>query len=60
VSAKGLRQEVRDRLASVVSQAQRAQRMALTNDNLCDLLDEIDNEVQAVIKLVERARGVTS
>lgn len=62
--AKGVRvlelRELRDRLASIVDQALIAKRMALTNDNLCDVLDGIDNEVQAVIKLVQRARGVES
>jgi hypothetical protein len=31
--------------------------MAIRSDNLCDLLDDIDNELQAVITLVNRIRG---
>jgi hypothetical protein len=59
--AKGIRivtlREVRDRLTSIVEQALMAKQMALTNDNLCDVLDAMDNELQAVIRLVAEARG---
>ena len=52
--------EVRDLLTSIAEQALVARRMSLTNDNLCDVLDAMDNEVQTVIRLVEQARAVTS
>ena len=55
-----VRDEVREHLASIVSQAGLANRMALKNDNLCEVLDAMDNELQEVIRLVERVRGVTS
>ena len=48
------------RLDSLVERARIAKRMTLTNDNLTDVLDDMDNELQEVIKLVEQARGVTS
>ncbi|HLG58256.1 MAG TPA: hypothetical protein VI485_23125 [Vicinamibacterales bacterium] len=57
MSARKLRDEVRERLGNIAEQALLAQKMALKNDNLCDVLDDIDNEVQAVIKLVEQARA---
>jgi hypothetical protein len=60
VSAKKLREQVRERLASIAEQAGLAQKMTLKNDNLCDVLDTMDNELQEVIRLVEQARGVTS
>jgi hypothetical protein len=52
-----LRDQIRDRLRSVASQATQAQRLSVESDNLCDLLDDIDNELQAVIGLVNRARN---
>jgi hypothetical protein len=59
---KALREELRDRLQSIASQAQSAQRMSATSDNLCDLIDDIDNDVQATIEIINRLRrnGETS
>jgi hypothetical protein len=34
--------------------------MPLQSDNLCDLLDDMDNALQEVIQLVQHARGVAS
>jgi hypothetical protein len=48
--------QIHDRLRSVASQAMQAQRMSPTSDNLCDILDDIDNDVQAVIELVRQVR----
>ena len=59
MSVKKLRDEVRAHLASIAEQAGVAQKMALTNDNLTDVLDYMDNQLQTVIKLVAQARGVT-
>ena len=59
MSVKKLRDEVRAHLASIAEQAGVAKKMALTNDNLTDVLDDMDNELQTVIKLVAQARGVT-
>ena len=56
---KKLRDDVRAHLASIAEHAQIAKRMALTNENLTDVLDTMDNELQTVIKLVAQARGVT-
>jgi hypothetical protein len=52
-----LRDLIRERLGSVASQAVQAQRMSVTSDNLCDVLDDIDNELREVIELVQRVRG---
>jgi hypothetical protein len=52
-----LRDLIRDRLGSVASQALQAKRLRVTSDNLCDMLDDIDNELQEVIQLVQRVRG---
>ena len=51
-----LRDQVRERLQSVAEQAVVAQRMSVKSDNLCDVLDDLDNELQEVIELVRRAR----
>lgn len=55
-----LRDQVRSHLHLVMEQAEQAQRLSVTNDNLCDVLDDMDNELQTVIELVRRARGVES
>jgi hypothetical protein len=52
-----LRTSVRDGFRSIAVQARQAQRLSINSDNLCDLLDDIDNELQAVIELVKLARG---
>ena len=52
-----LRDLIRDHLRSIESQAEQASRISATSDNLCDMLDDIDNELQEVISLVKRARG---
>jgi hypothetical protein len=55
-SRQDVRDEIRARLQSVASQAVQAQRLSVDSDNLCDLIDDIDNELQAVIALVNRVR----
>jgi hypothetical protein len=57
VSMTVLRTRIRDGLRAIALQARQAQRMSIHSDNLCDLLDDIDNELQAVIELVNLARG---
>ena len=47
---------LRDRLQSIAEQAVQAKRMSVQSDNLCDMLDSIDNDVQAVIELVNKIR----
>jgi len=59
VNAK-LLDAVRDRLAAIAEQAATAKQMPLQSDNLCDLLDDMDNALQEVIQLVQHARGVAS
>ncbi len=59
MSAKTLREarsEIRERLQHIASQAKRAARIRVDSDNLCDALDDIDNDLQAVIALVNRVR----
>ena len=60
VELVSLRDQVRSHLHLVMEQAEQAQRLSVTNDNLCDVLDDMDNELQTVIELVRRARGVES
>jgi hypothetical protein len=55
-SRNTLRDDVRDRLREIAERATQARRMNVRSDNLCDLLDEIDNEVQAVIGIVNQLR----
>jgi hypothetical protein len=59
---KALRDALRDRLQSIASRALQARRMSVTSDNLCDLVDDIDNDVQAAIEIINRLRrnGETS
>lgn len=57
VAKNALRLEIRDRLSSIEVQAARAQRVAVSSDNLCDILDDLDNELQTVIRLVNGARA---
>jgi hypothetical protein len=47
---------LRDRLRSIASQAMQAQRMSVNSDNLLDAIDDLDNDLQAVIEMVNRAR----
>lgn len=47
----------RMRLREIADSAKRAQRMSLTNDNLCDLIDEIAENLQWVTEIVNKARG---
>jgi hypothetical protein len=51
-----LRDQIRDRLFSIAEQAVAAKRISIQSDNLCDALDDIDNEVQVVIRLIDKAR----
>jgi hypothetical protein len=51
-----LRKQIRDRLRAVAERAVQAQRMSVESDNLCDLIDDIDNDLQEVIALVNRVR----
>jgi len=51
-----LRNEIRDRLEAVAEGARKAKRMAVTNENLTDLVDGIDEDLQAVIALINGAR----
>ena len=51
-----MRDKIRARLEFIASQAVQAQRMSVYNDDLCDRLDDIDNDLQAVIALVNRVR----
>ena len=56
---RGIRttREIRDLLHSIEEQAKEAQRMSPTrNENLCDMLDSIVNDVQAVIELMNTVR----
>jgi hypothetical protein len=57
MASQTVRLQVKERLASISAQAQQAQRMSVTNDNLCDVLDDIDNELQMVIELVQSLRS---
>ena len=53
-------QQLRDRLQSIATQAIEAKRMDPTkNENLCDLIDAIDNDVQSAIALIKQLRGVS-
>ncbi len=49
--------EVRERLMTIASQAEQAQSLPIDSDNLCDVIDAMDNELQRVIALVNRVRG---
>ncbi len=51
-----LRDQIRDGLRCIAAQATQARRLSVTSDNMCDRLDDIDNEVQRVVELVNRAR----
>jgi hypothetical protein len=51
-----MREEIRDRLREIADQALGAQRMSIKGDNLCDALDDLDGEVQALIELVGKVR----
>ena len=51
-----LRGEIRERLELVASQANQAKRLRPENDNLLDLIDSIDNDIQAVIEMINRVR----
>lgn len=51
-----IRNQIRDRLREIADRARSAERMSVTSDNLCDALDDIDNDLQAVIDLVKRVR----
>jgi hypothetical protein len=51
-----LRDRIRAHLQSVAEQAVQAQRMSVENDNLCDLIDSIDNDLQKAIELLNRVR----
>jgi hypothetical protein len=53
---KALRDEVRDRLSELSRQASDAKRLRVEGDEICDVLDDIDNAVQEVITLVKRLR----
>ena len=53
---KMLKNEIRDRLEAVAEGARKAKRMAVTNENLTDVVDSIDEELQAVISLINCAR----
>ena len=57
MKAKALRDQIRERLADISSQAFQARRLSVKNDTLCDALDDIDNDLQEVIEMVKRARG---
>ncbi len=46
-----------DKLQSIALQAVQALGISASSDNLCDLLDDIDNDVQGVIAVVNRARS---
>ena len=52
-----LRVEILRGLQSIQLQAGQGQRMSPLSDNLCDLLDNMDNELQTVIQLVVRVRA---
>lgn len=56
-TANLLRDSIRERLQSIEAQAIQARRLSVKSDNLCDVLDDIDNDLQAVIELVKRVRG---
>ena len=51
-----LRDRIRARLQFIATQAAQAQRLSVYNDNLCDLIDNIDNDLQEVIALVNRVQ----
>jgi hypothetical protein len=53
---RALREALRDRLQAIASQAMQAKRMSVTSDNLCDIVDDIDNDVQAAIEIINRLR----
>lgn len=50
------RSRLRSRLRFIASQAKQAQALNPDSDNLLDLIDSIDNDVQAVIDIINRLR----
>jgi len=59
--AKGIKvtkNQVQDHLASAIELARTAKRMTIRDENFCDVLDMLDREVQSVIQIMQRVRGV--
>jgi hypothetical protein len=48
--------EIRDRLTGIALQARRARRISIHSDALCDAMDDLDNDLQDLIMLIDRAR----
>jgi len=51
-----MRDTIRARLQFIAEQAAQAQRLSVYNDSLCDLIDNIDNDLEEVIALVNRVQ----
>jgi hypothetical protein len=51
-----LREALRAKLQSVAEQAQQAAKLSPRSDSLLDLVDDIDNDLQAAIQIINQMR----